>query len=339
MNEIKLSYVITTRNKLPYLKQVMKRLLANVQEDEEILVADAASTDGTVEYLTDLYRQGKINQFISEPDRGEAHGYNKCFLMARGELIKVITDDDAFYYPAIKECKKFMLEHEEVDVIGGDQAGVNLANLNQFRCNHKWLTQFKKWFNNKKVTYFSGLGLIIRRKSLALTGLFATDFVTVDIEYSMRITYLNKVNIAWNNAILVTRIDNPQSNSRKMRKTIKQERKRLWLFYGDEKQKKDSKLKVVESLKKSLRPIKKRIEKILNYSEIKNNSKNTLKTEQENSVDKIVKDILNKIDDNVDNTDLESSIENAFNFCDEFMQEYNNINSSTILYKIENSKT
>ena len=42
MSEIKLSYVITTRNKLPYLKELMKWLLENVQADEEIVVADGA---------------------------------------------------------------------------------------------------------------------------------------------------------------------------------------------------------------------------------------------------------------------------------------------------------
>ncbi len=37
--EITLSYVLTTRNKLPYLKEVMKRLLENVQPDEEIVAS------------------------------------------------------------------------------------------------------------------------------------------------------------------------------------------------------------------------------------------------------------------------------------------------------------
>ena len=109
MNEIKLSYLITTRNKLPYLKEALGRLIKNAGEDEEIVVADGSSTDGTKEYLSQLYQNGKIHKFISEPDQNEAHGFNKCFVMARGELLKVVSDDDVFYYPAIRECKKFCL--------------------------------------------------------------------------------------------------------------------------------------------------------------------------------------------------------------------------------------
>ncbi|WP_460620260.1 glycosyltransferase, partial [Hymenobacter qilianensis] len=55
-----LSYILTTYNKLPYLKQVLERLMAARQEDEEIVVADGGSKDGTVEYLQGLYAAGRI---------------------------------------------------------------------------------------------------------------------------------------------------------------------------------------------------------------------------------------------------------------------------------------
>ena len=114
---ITLSYVLTTRNKLPYLKEVMKRLLENIESDEEIVITDGASTDGTVEYLTDLYTQGKIHHFISEPDNGESHGFNKGILLASGELIKLLTDDDVFYYAGIQECKTYMLENKSLNIL------------------------------------------------------------------------------------------------------------------------------------------------------------------------------------------------------------------------------
>ena len=87
MDKIKLSYVITTFNKLPYLKEVMRLLLQNVQPDEEIVIVDGASTDGTKEYLQNLYNEGLIQQLISEKDLGEAHGFNKALLLAKGDLV------------------------------------------------------------------------------------------------------------------------------------------------------------------------------------------------------------------------------------------------------------
>ena len=116
-NATTLSYIITTKNKLPYLKESMERLLQHVKNDEEIIVADGASTDGTKEFLSDLKRTGKIKYFVSEPDFGESHGLNKLLFVARGVLITVITDDDVFHYPAIEACKKFMLSETQVDMV------------------------------------------------------------------------------------------------------------------------------------------------------------------------------------------------------------------------------
>ena len=61
VDKYNLSYVLTTRNKLPYLKEVMTRLIENVQDDEEIVVVDGASTDGSVEYLKNQFEKGHIH--------------------------------------------------------------------------------------------------------------------------------------------------------------------------------------------------------------------------------------------------------------------------------------
>jgi glycosyltransferase involved in cell wall biosynthesis len=316
MNEINLSYVITTRNKLPYLKEVMKRLLANVQDDEEIIVIDAASTDGTVEYLTDLYKQGRIHQFISEPDKGESHGYNKGFLMARGKLLKDITDDDAYYYPAIQECKKFMLEHEEVDFMSANTAEINLEDskdLNSFRVLTVFEHFYRRWLENGTVATFSGLPFMIRRKSLALTGLYFTGIINPDLEYSLRITNLN-VNIAWNTALLSVRIDNPRSNLRalKLQLLFAEDKNRLFFFYDGDYRKK--------YLKKMLR----------SYLDLVKQKVITLvssrKAEEE-------KDNLLGKKDRETNLETEENLAELFNMCDEFMGLYNSQNISEIITK------
>lgn len=309
MNEITLSYIITTRNKLPFLKEVMKRLLTNIQEDEEIIVVDAVSTDGTVEYLTDLYNQGKIHHFISEPDRGEAHGYNKGFLMARGKLLKDITDDDAFYYPAIQECKKFMLEYEEVDVMSGNSAEVNLEeleDLNGFKLLTDSERNYKKWLETGRAVSFIGLPLMIRKKSLALTGFYSTGMIQVDTDYSLRITNLN-VNIAWNTAVIAVRIANPKSNFRSLfsgKIRYLEERNRCLFFYDEQYRKTYYK----EMLRSYLRPIKASVIQI--FSRVKKENKSTF-TDKVNG----------------------AMITNAFNICDRFMEEYNSKNMSKILVK------
>ena len=251
MNEINLSYVITTHNKLPYLKEVMKQLLENVKEDEEIVVVDGASKDGTVEYLTELYQQGKIHQFISEPDKGEAHGYNKAMLMAKGELIKLITDDDVFYYPGIQECKRFMLEHPEVDVLGTQGGMISISPVEAVI----YLEYYNDWLFTTKPFAFCGLGLLLRQKSLALTGLFHTGFIRVDAEFSYRITS-GKINLAWYTGLVWLHNGNPQSNSAKYSTQMEIEMNKLEQLYLDKPFSKNasywkkSKTSVIQLLKK-----------------------------------------------------------------------------------------
>jgi glycosyltransferase involved in cell wall biosynthesis len=215
MPNFSLSYVLTTYNKLPYLRQVLERLVVARQADEEIVVVDGGSQDGTCEYLQGLFDTGLIQQYTSERDRGEAHGFNKAMLRARGELLKLITDDDAFCYPAIQEAKAFMLNQPELDVLTGHTALIHLEELEKATFYDDVADNFRRWLANKEVVWLIGLPLMIRRSSLALTGLFHSGVVQVDAEFTYRITSLN-VNLAWSSALLSVRLENPHSNFRRM---------------------------------------------------------------------------------------------------------------------------
>lgn len=229
--KVTLSYVTTTYNKLPYLKEVLKRLIESRQPDEEIIVVDGGSKDGTPDYLKQLFNQGAIQQWKSEPDKGESHGTNKAILMAQGELIKIITDDDAFFYPAIRECKKFMLEHPEYDILATDGVSVSWTRSDHFRASDQF-RQYEQYRQESKPFDFCGLGMIIRRSSIPLLGLFHTSFTRIDAEYSLRITS-GKGLLAWYTGPTWARILNAQSNSIVMRKRQELEVKKLNYFYSD----------------------------------------------------------------------------------------------------------
>ncbi|GGF69336.1 hypothetical protein GCM10011375_25500 [Hymenobacter qilianensis] len=322
-----LSYILTTYNKLPYLKQVLERLMAARQEDEEIVVADGGSKDGTVEYLQGLYAAGRIQQFISERDKGEAHGFNKCMLMARGEIIKLITDDDAFYYPAIRESKQFMLEHPEIDVLSGNTGLIHLENLAQATIYEDVANNFRRWLDNKEVVWMIGLPFLIRRKSLAITGLFHTGVVQVDTEFTYRITSLN-VNLAWSTAMLSVRIENPQSNYRVMnqqegRSTSDLEADRMRFYY--DKSISNSfqdfvryKSGWIEMLKAPIRPIKRKLFEVLKWEQYNGNQK--LPTGYDSTAIKPIES-------------MEAMIPQAFEVADTFMANYNKTHTIEYFYR------
>lgn len=239
MPDVKLSYITSTKNKLPYLKAGLEKLIAHKKSDEEILIADGGSTDGTKDYLAELKKEGKIDYFVSEPDFGESHALNKLFLKARGELVSIITDDDVYYYPTVEENRKFMLSNPEIDVLGTEGGSFNKtfspskeADPYQLIRALNYENDYRKWLVDKTPYSFCGLGLMIRRSSLPIVGLWNLSFLSADAEFSFRMT-ASKANIAWNTGYSFVNIKNLQSTTWLKMEDIKRETERLNKFYLD----------------------------------------------------------------------------------------------------------
>jgi hypothetical protein len=87
------------------------------------------------------------------------------------------------------------------------------------------------WFEKGKPGWFSDLPLIIRRSSIAKTGLFNPHIIQLDTEFSIRITSLD-INIAWNTCALALRILNEQSTQ--LKNDLEEESLRIGFFYDRE---------------------------------------------------------------------------------------------------------
>lgn len=227
--EIKLSYILTTYNKLSYLKITLPYLIAACLQDEEIVIVDGGSIDGTKEYLNELLNQKKIHQFISEKDFGEAHGTNKAILLAKGILLKIITDDDIFDFRVINFCKEHLLKNNGIDICGSD--GFGISSLNNKLLLSNYYKGYNEWKINKTPFLFCGLSYIIRKSSISKMGLLSTQFKIIDFEYSVRVSSLH-INIAFCNAYSFVNIVGEDSNSNKFSENIKSEKKKLTQIYG-----------------------------------------------------------------------------------------------------------
>jgi len=191
-----ISYIVVTKNRLPFLKILFEQLLSNLKEDEEVVVVDGNSTDGSREFLQNLFNEKKIHQFISEADRNQAHGWNKAMLMAKGIIIKKIIDDDVHDYDAIRNCRDYMLKNPETDVCISNSLQCNLTNPEVITTESR-LPWFLKWKSGAINTFsFGDVHMLIRRSSLSYIGLYDTQFKMMDWEYSLRISFL-KANIAY----------------------------------------------------------------------------------------------------------------------------------------------
>ena len=230
--EINLSYVLTTFNKLPYLKEALQSLIKQCAEDEEIVVIDGKSNDGTAEYVESLFDRGDIHQYKSEEDKGEGHGFNKGILMARGKIIKLLTDDDVFDFDAIKRCKDYMLEHPNIDFLNTHGANCVLNNnYDIYIFTTSYIDQMNEWTLAGKPFAFCMLGAMFNRDSLPLLGLLNPSIKRTDAEYSLRITS-QKIKMVWYTGIAYVRLDNARSNTFVYTEKIKEETSKLNQFYN-----------------------------------------------------------------------------------------------------------
>ena len=191
MSNFDLSYLICTRNRLPFLQIMLPRVLENRLPGEEIVIVDGNSTDGSKEYLQQLFDENKIDQFISEPDRNQAHGWNKAMLIARGTILKKLIDDDVHDITAIRKCLNFMLLHPDADICISNCLEANLSTPASTKKVSR-LSFFNNWKARQIKTFtFSDVSMLIRKSALSYIGLYDTQFKMLDWEYSLRCTYLN----------------------------------------------------------------------------------------------------------------------------------------------------
>lgn len=231
-----ISYIIATRNRLPQLKITLSKLIAELMPDEEIVVVDSNSTDGAKEYLQHLFEDRKIHQYISEPDRNQAHGWNKAMLMANGTFIKKIIDDDVYCYHAIRKCRDFMLINPKVDLCISDCLVTQLLAPERIHQVSR-LKQFKEWQAGITTSFtFSDVYMLIRNSSLSFIGLYDTQFVMLDWEYALRASFL-KACIAYYTGCNSLVIDTPGNvTSLTGIETLKLEGeigKKKYLYQGD----------------------------------------------------------------------------------------------------------
>jgi glycosyltransferase involved in cell wall biosynthesis len=91
---MRISILTPSFNSAHALAQAIDSVSSQQYADVEHIVADASSTDGTV----DILKSRPHVRWVSEPDRGQSDAINKAFALSTGDIIGNLNADD-YYLP------------------------------------------------------------------------------------------------------------------------------------------------------------------------------------------------------------------------------------------------
>ncbi len=127
------SIITPSYNQAKYLEQTILSVLNQDYPRIEYIVVDGASTDGSVDiikkYTLDIQKLAsgfhKINDWISEKDRGQADAINKGFARATGEIIAWLNSDDYYLGGTVSAAVKVFEENPDVVLVYGNMLAVD----------------------------------------------------------------------------------------------------------------------------------------------------------------------------------------------------------------------
>jgi glycosyltransferase len=91
---MKVSIITSVYNNNKTIKDAIESVINQTYKNMEYIIVDAGSNDGTIEIVKSY--ENKINQFISEKDKGIYDGLNKGIDLATGDVICFLHSDDLY---------------------------------------------------------------------------------------------------------------------------------------------------------------------------------------------------------------------------------------------------
>ncbi len=104
---MKISVIVTNWNGLDLLKKNLEQVIKMSPEAEEIIVADDASPDKSVEYIKELQKKySKLKLIANKNNLGFGKNSNKAISKSKGDLIVMLNSDIFPYSNYIKNALK-----------------------------------------------------------------------------------------------------------------------------------------------------------------------------------------------------------------------------------------
>jgi GT2 family glycosyltransferase len=112
--ETALSIVIGTRNRKNVLEKCLNALIGKIKTNHQIIVIDAGSTDGTIEYLQNI---GEIHLICDGKPIGQAQSFNRVFPSLKSKFICWLSDDNVIQHRALDTAAEILVKNNKIGLV------------------------------------------------------------------------------------------------------------------------------------------------------------------------------------------------------------------------------
>lgn len=177
----KISIIIATFNAAETLSDCLNGIRVQKKHDIELLIIDGGSSDSTGEIVSQ--NKDIVDFYISEPDKGLYHAWNKGISKARGEWILFLGADDFLLPSALDKYRSFLDKNVFIcEYISARAYYVDENDKLIKIIGEKW-----NWNTFKNRMTVSHVASLHKRSLFDEIGLFNLDFkICADYEFLMR---------------------------------------------------------------------------------------------------------------------------------------------------------
>jgi glycosyltransferase involved in cell wall biosynthesis len=179
---MQLSIVTITYNAEKYLERTIQSVVNQSIQDFEYIIIDGKSKDGTLR-IASTYKN-RINQLISEPDRGLYDAMNKGLKLAKGDFVWFMNAGDEINDNQAIE-KIYQAISDKTDVLYGDTYFVNNdGNIQGLRSEitPHHLPKVLKWQDMKLGMLVCHQAFITRK---SITPLYMENNLSADVDWEI----------------------------------------------------------------------------------------------------------------------------------------------------------
>jgi hypothetical protein len=108
-----------TFNSGEFLLEAVQSAVSQLGPDDELLIQDGRSTDGSIERIQALYASAPQVKVVSESDAGQSDALNRALARAVNPVVGWLNGDDNYYPGALDAARRGWLVDADADLVYG----------------------------------------------------------------------------------------------------------------------------------------------------------------------------------------------------------------------------